>query len=82
MEGCFYGILNGSQWRLKKVQWVFEGSFKGVSRIFPESFKGVSRKIAVRFNGVLSGVQASLKISSKSVLGKFQGYFKDVSKKF
>ena len=30
---------------VKEVEWVFEGSFKGVLRMFQESFQGVSRKI-------------------------------------
>ena len=40
------------QWSLKwvsrmfkEVEWLFEGSFQGISRMFQGSFKGVSRKI-------------------------------------
>ena len=35
IEGC-YGVLSGFQKCLKKVEWLFEGSFQGVSRCFKE----------------------------------------------
>ena len=41
IEGCFNGVLSGFQ----RVQWVFEGSFQGVSKILQESFKSVSRRM-------------------------------------
>ena len=33
IEGCFNGVLSGVQGCLKEVQWVFEESFKVVSRM-------------------------------------------------
>ena len=30
IEGCFNGVVSGCQGCVKKVQWVFEESFKGV----------------------------------------------------
>ena len=47
---------------LKEVEWVFEGSFQGVSTMFQGSFKVVSRKI---------------ERSSESHLGMIQGSFKE-----
>ena len=35
IEGC-YGVLSGFQECLKEVEWLFEGSFQGVSRYFKE----------------------------------------------
>ena len=34
IKGCFNGVLSGFQGCLKVAQWVFEESFKGVSRKF------------------------------------------------
>ena len=36
---------SGFQECLKEVEWMFEGSFQGVSRKYQGSFKGVLRKI-------------------------------------
>ena len=73
IEGCFNGDLNGFQECLKEVQWVFEGSFHGVSRIFQGSLKGVSRMIVGCSERPLS--------VSKKAQGVFQGSFKNVLSK-
>ena len=75
----------------KEDQWLFEGSFKCVSKIFKEVFRlfqgglrGVpricffSRKIEGCFNGVLSGFQACL----NEVEWVFEGSFQSVSRMF
>ena len=43
IEGRFNGVLSGFQRCLKEVQWVFEESFKCVSRMFQGILRGVSR---------------------------------------
>ena len=47
IEGCFNGVLSVFQGYLKEVQWVFEESFKGVSR-----WRGVSRDLQGNFTGI------------------------------
>ena len=43
LDGCFNGVLSGIQECLKEVEWVFEGSFKDVSRMFQERLRGVPK---------------------------------------
>ena len=62
IKGCFNGVLSGCQRCLKEIQWVFEQSFKSVSRMFQRSFKGVSRKI-----------KGCSKIPSIGIQGSFKG---------
>ena len=67
-KGCF-----------KEVSKVYQGSLRESSRVFKESSKGVQ----VGLKGIASGfigVSRVFERSSTGVLGKFQWYFKEVSK--
>ena len=54
---------------LKEVEWVFEGSFQGVSTMFQGSFKGVSRKIEGSSESHLGMIQGSFKVCKRSSNG-------------
>ena len=56
------------------LNWVFEESFKGVSRMFQVSLKGVSRKI----QGVIKGDSKELQRYLKQV--QFKVCYKEVSR--
>ena len=55
---------------------------KEVLRMFQGSFKGVSRKFQGCFNGDLNDFSSVFERSSRSVLGKFQRCFLEVSRGF
>ena len=66
IEGCFNGVLSGSQWCLKEVQWVF-------ARKIEECSKGHLRVIQGRFKaqGYLKEVQMVFQGSFKNISGNF-----------
>ena len=71
----FQVVLAWFQGCLKKLEWVFEGGFQGVSRMFQGSFKGVLKKIEGSF---LRMIQESFNVYVKEVKRMFQGSFKDI----
>ena len=50
---------------LKEVEWVFEGSFQGVSMMFQGNFKVVSRKIERSSESPIWAIQGSFKACRK-----------------
>ena len=54
IKQCFNGDLNGFQGCLKEVEWMFEGSFQGVSTMFQGRLREIrvdSRELQMVFKG-------------------------------
>ena len=79
IEGHFIQVFCGVQECSKEVQWVFEESFKGVSRMVQESVKGasrVSKKIERVFQGSFKDVLYTSVKGVKEGVMCFKVYFK------
>ena len=80
IEGCFNRVLSGIPRCLKEVKWVFEESFKVVSRMFQGKFKGVPTKIEGCSQLPPRELHVSVSKKFKGVSSEFQDSFKNLFK--